>query len=136
MRVYIYDRECVDAGLPVPNHILEQTGNPDACVGWTLYEGDKRALRAMAMEVARAGGPFRRQVAKTLLAAVGLSERQISQLIYGPPDELQQRWQSLPPAEEALEEDDEDSNTCLIDDPAMGIAELLVPCGEEDADWS
>jgi len=89
MKVYIYNQNCIMAGHSVPERVLEQYDWADP-VDWTVYEGTANKLRALALrkiEAAKMGGSngrYHRQVAETLLDAIGLTSDEISALVCGP----------------------------------------------------
>jgi hypothetical protein len=97
MKVYIYNQNCIMAGHTVPERVLEQhdpddPDDPDNLNegDWTVYEGTANELRALALkkiEAAKVGGGngrYHRQVAETLLDAIGLTSDEISALVCGP----------------------------------------------------
>ena len=56
MKLYIYNQNCVSAGLSVSQRQLEQHENPDDAGDWTVYEGTEDELIELVPAMPRAPG--------------------------------------------------------------------------------
>ena len=77
MKLYIYNQNCVSAGLSVSQRQLEEHENPDDAGDWTMYEGTEDELIELARSYAKSARTaerydrrYQRHVAATILESL------------------------------------------------------------------
>lgn len=88
MKLYIYNQNCVSAGLSVSQRQLEEHENPDDAGDWTVYEGTEDELIELARSYAKSARTaerydrrYQRRVARTILESLLWNEWRIDRFI-------------------------------------------------------